>query len=47
MPFGLWLAVAHPIASFVLLAVLIIAAILLARFLWKGVAVLGQRLRPG
>ncbi|HET7671565.1 MAG TPA: DUF4126 domain-containing protein [Burkholderiales bacterium] len=47
VPFGLWLAVAHPIASFVLLAVLIIAAILLARFLWKGVAVLGQRLRPG
>ena len=47
VPFGLWLAVAHPIASFVLLAVLIIAAILLARFLWKGMAVLGQRLRPG
>ena len=47
VPFGLWLAVAHPIASFVLLAVLIVAAILLARFLWKGVAVLGQRLRPG
>lgn len=47
VPFGLWLAIAHPIASFVLLAVLIVAALLLARFVWKGLAVLGQRLRPG
>lgn len=47
VPFGLWLAFVHPIAFFVLLAVLIVAAILLARFLWKGLAVIGQRLRPG
>ena len=47
VPFGLWLAVVHPIAFFVLLALLVVAMILLARFLWKGLAVLGQRLRPG
>jgi hypothetical protein len=47
VPFGLWLAVVHPLAFFVLLALLVAAAILLARFLWKGLAVIGQRLRFG
>jgi len=47
VPFGLWLAVVHPIAFFVLLALLLVGAIVLARFLWKGLAALGQRLRPG
>lgn len=47
VPFGLWLAVAHPVAFFVLLALLVVAAIFLMKFLWKGLAVLGQRLRPG
>jgi hypothetical protein len=47
VPFGLWLAVVHPIAFFVLLALLVVAAIFLMKFLWKGLAVLGQRLRPG
>ena len=47
VPFGLWLAVVHPIAFFVLLALLVVGMIVLARYLWKGLAVLGQRLRPG
>jgi hypothetical protein len=47
VPFGLWLAVVHPIAFFVLLALLLVGTIALARLLWKGLAALGQRLRPG
>jgi hypothetical protein len=47
VPFGLWLAFVHPIAFFVLLALLVVGAIVLARFLWKGLATVGQRLRPG
>jgi hypothetical protein len=47
VPFGLWLALVHPIAFFVMLALLVVAAIFLMKFLWKGLAVLGQRLRPG
>lgn len=37
VPFGLWLAVAHPIAFFVLLGVFLVAAALLARLIWRGV----------
>ena len=37
VPIGLWLAVAHPILFFVLLAACIVAALFLARLLWRGV----------
>ncbi len=36
VPFGLWLAVAHPIAFFVLLALFLVAAGLLVRLIWSG-----------
>ena len=36
VPFGLWLAVAHPIAFFVLLALFLVAAALLVRLIWRG-----------
>ena len=36
VPFGLWLAVAHPLAFFVLLAVFLVAAALLVRLIWQG-----------
>lgn len=36
VPLGLWLAVAHPIAFFVLLAAFIVVALLLARLIWRG-----------
>jgi hypothetical protein len=36
VPAGLWLAVAHPAVFFVLLAVFLVAAVLLARILWRG-----------
>ena len=40
VPLGLWLAVAHPIVFFALLAVLLLSALLLARFLWRSAAAL-------
>ena len=46
VPLGLWLAVAHPVAFFVMLALLAVGVIMLAKFLWKGLAVIGRRLRP-
>jgi len=36
VPFGLWVAFAHPIAFFLLLALFIIGAILLMRLIWRG-----------
>lgn len=36
VPAGLWLALAHPAVFFVLLAVFLAAAVLLARFIWRG-----------
>ncbi|MGH8739802.1 MAG: DUF4126 domain-containing protein [Burkholderiales bacterium] len=36
VPAGLWLAVAHPVVFFVLLAVFLVAAALLVRFIWRG-----------
>jgi hypothetical protein len=36
VPAGLWLAVAHPAIFFVLLAVFLVAAVLLARVVWRG-----------
>jgi hypothetical protein len=36
VPAGLWLAVAHPAVFFVVLAVFLVAAALLARFIWRG-----------
>jgi hypothetical protein len=36
VPLGLWLAVAHPLAFFVLLAALLIAMVLLLKLLWRG-----------
>ena len=36
VPFGLWLAVAHPLAFFVLLAAFLVAAALLVRLIWQG-----------
>jgi len=36
VPFGLWVAFAHPIAFFVLLIVFLVAAVLLLRVIWRG-----------
>lgn len=43
VPLGLWLAVAHPIAFFLLAAACLVAAVLLARLLWRGVRRLTRR----
>ena len=37
VPLGLWLAIAHPLAFFVLLAACLIAAVFLVRLVWRGV----------
>ena len=37
VPIGLWLAIAHPLVFFVLLAACLIAALLLLRLVWRGV----------
>ena len=37
VPVGLWLAVAHPLAFFALLAACLVAAVLLLRLVWRGV----------
>lgn len=37
VPLGLWLAVAHPLVFFVLLAACLVAAVFVARLLWRGV----------
>ena len=36
VPLGLWLAIAHPIAFFMLLALFLVAAALLLRLIWRG-----------
>ena len=36
VPLGLWLAFAHPLAFFLLLAVVLAAVVLLMRLLWRG-----------
>jgi hypothetical protein len=36
VPLGLWLAFAHPVAFFLLLALTLVAVVLLARLLWRG-----------
>jgi hypothetical protein len=36
VPAGLWLAVVHPLAFFVLLALFLVAAALLVRWIWRG-----------
>jgi Domain of unknown function (DUF4126) len=36
VPFGLWVAFAHPVLFFVFLALFIIGAILLLRLIWRG-----------
>jgi Domain of unknown function (DUF4126) len=36
VPLGLWVAFAHPILFFVLLALFLLAAALLLRFIWRG-----------
>lgn len=38
VPLGLWLAVAHPILFFVLLALFLLLAVILVRLLWRGLA---------
>jgi hypothetical protein len=38
VPAGLWVAFTHPLVFFALLAVFLVAALLLARLLWRGVA---------
>ena len=45
VPAGLWLAVAHPVAFFVLLALFLLGALLVVRFIWRGLAALLQRVR--
>jgi hypothetical protein len=37
VPLGLWLAIAHPLVFFALLAACLIAAVFLARLLWLGI----------
>src|SRR5690349_13106764 len=37
VPLGLWLAIAHPLVFFALLAACLIAAVLLVRLVWRGV----------
>src|SRR5438094_5079716 len=37
VPIGLWLAIAHPLVFFVLLAACLVAVVFLARLLWRGV----------
>ena len=37
VPIGLWLAVVHPLAFFLLLAACLVAVVFLARLLWRGV----------
>ena len=36
VPAGLWVAFAHPVAFFVLLAVFLVGALLLLRLIWRG-----------
>jgi hypothetical protein len=43
VPLGLWLAIAHPIVFFLLLAACLAAAVALARILWRGVRRLTRR----
>jgi Domain of unknown function (DUF4126) len=43
VPLGLWLAIAHPILFFLLLAACLAAALALARLLWRGIRRLTQR----
>lgn len=38
VPLGLWLAVAHPLIFFALLAAFLVAAVFLARLLWRELA---------
>ncbi|HUQ73475.1 MAG TPA: DUF4126 domain-containing protein [Burkholderiales bacterium] len=40
VPFGLWLAIAHPVFFFALVAVMLVATVLLVRFLWRRGAAL-------
>jgi len=37
VPLGLWLAIAHPLVFFALLAACLLAAVLLVRLVWRGV----------
>jgi hypothetical protein len=43
VPLGLWLALAHPIAFFLLLAACLAAAVVLARLFWRGLRRLTRR----
>jgi phosphoribosylcarboxyaminoimidazole (NCAIR) mutase len=43
VPLGLWLAVAHPLIFFVLLAACLVGMVMLFRLLWRGVQHLTKR----
>lgn len=43
VPLGLWLAVAHPLIFFVLLAACLVGVVMLFRLLWRGVQHLTKR----
>jgi hypothetical protein len=43
VPLGLWLAVAHPLIFFVLLAACLVGMVMLFRQLWRGVQHLTKR----
>ncbi len=45
MPVGIWLAVTYPVAFLVLLAVGVVCAVLLLRWIIGGLVSLAQRLR--
>jgi len=47
VPAGLWLAVAHPVAFLALFAVAALCALLLLRWIWRGLRASAARLRPG
>jgi hypothetical protein len=43
VPLGLWLAFAHPVVFFLLLAACLVAVVLLIRLLWRGMRRLARR----
>lgn len=45
VPAGLWLAVAHPVAFLVVLALAAVGAVLMLQTIWRGLAALARRLR--
>jgi hypothetical protein len=47
VPLGLWLAVAHPLVFFAMLALFLVCAAVIARLIWRGLAQLLTPKSPG